>query len=154
MARRAPHQDGKHADSPNGRAKRRKALLAALDRAAEAGDDAAEGEDGEPESPAPASRPRSSASTALDAAILVLALRCAAGSHLGALADDVLDRLRDPASAVAALLGAEAHEARRRLAPGAPLLASGLLSPTSTRYPLFGGGRCEARSPPPGASAG
>jgi hypothetical protein len=49
----------------------------------------------------------------LDEAVLLLALRCVADAPLDGFADAVLDRLRDPAAAVAALLGAEPREARR-----------------------------------------
>jgi hypothetical protein len=137
-----PPDDGWAPESPAGRAERRRALLLALDHAADA-DALALPEADADEEPEAASTRLAAAEFGLDGldeAVLLLALRCAAETHLHGFADAVLDRLRDPAAAVAALLGAGPREARRRLAPGAPLFASGLLAPTTVRYSLFGHG--------------
>lgn len=133
-----PEAGGWGAESPAARAGRRRALLAALDRAAASLPPRADG--GADEEPEAASARLACAEIGLDeadGAVLLLALRCSEGSPARNLADDALDRLRDPAAAVAALLGADHSDVRRRLAPGAPLFAAGLLAPTTVRYSLF-----------------
>ena len=74
---------------------------------------------------------------ATDEAVLLLALRCASDHVLGDLADPVLRRLRDPADAAAALTGADFRTVRVRLSPRAPLVATGLLTPTGANGRLF-----------------
>ena len=63
----------------------------------------------------------------VDTEILVLLLRYERNSDLEQFADEVLQRLRVSARAVAALLGIHAREARDRIAPGSPLITSGLV---------------------------
>ncbi len=125
------------------RAGRRRALLLALDRAADAlalPEADGGGADEEPEAASARLARAEFGLDGLDGAVLLLALRCTSGSPVDGFADEALDRLREPAAAAAALLGAEPREVRRRLAPGAPLIASGLLAPTTVRYSLFGHG--------------
>jgi len=63
----------------------------------------------------------------IDTEILLLLLRYERNNDLEQFADEVLHRLHGPAAAVAALLGIERREARRRIAAGGVLIESGLV---------------------------
>lgn len=63
----------------------------------------------------------------VDAEILLLLLRYERNSDLEQFADEVLQRLHGPSGAVAALLGIDRREARRRIGTDGPLIGSGLL---------------------------
>lgn len=63
----------------------------------------------------------------VDAEILLLLLRYERNGDLEQFADGVLQRLHGPAGAVAALLGIDRREARRRIATDGPLIGSGLV---------------------------
>jgi AAA+ superfamily predicted ATPase len=63
----------------------------------------------------------------IDTEILLLLLRYERNNDLEQFADEVLHRLHGPAAAVAALLGIERREARRRIAADGPLIESGLI---------------------------
>lgn len=62
-----------------------------------------------------------------DTEILLLLVRYECNPQLQRFADAVLDRLRSPADAVAALLGIERQDARQRLSCGGRLIDSGLI---------------------------
>jgi AAA+ superfamily predicted ATPase len=63
----------------------------------------------------------------VDTEILLLLLRYERNADLEQFADEILQRLHDPSRAVAALLGVDWREARRRIAAGNRLVSSGLL---------------------------
>ncbi len=63
----------------------------------------------------------------IDTEILLLLLRYERNNDLEQFADEVLHRLHGPAGAVAALLGIDRREARRRLATDGALIESGLI---------------------------
>jgi transitional endoplasmic reticulum ATPase len=63
----------------------------------------------------------------IDTEILFLLLRYERNNDLEQFADEVLHRLHGPAAAVAALLGIERREARRRIAADGLLIESGLI---------------------------
>jgi len=63
----------------------------------------------------------------IDTEILLLLLRYERNNDLEQFADEVLHRLHGPAAAVAALLGIDRREARRRIAADGPLIESGLI---------------------------
>src|SRR5579863_9787136 len=63
----------------------------------------------------------------IDTEILLLLLRYERNNDLEQFADEVLHRLHGPAAAVAALLGIERREARRRIAADGLLIESGLI---------------------------
>ncbi len=63
----------------------------------------------------------------IDTEILLLLLRYERNNDLEQFADEVLHRLHGPAGAVAALLGIDRREARRRLANDGALIESGLI---------------------------
>jgi SpoVK/Ycf46/Vps4 family AAA+-type ATPase len=64
----------------------------------------------------------------IDAQLLLLLLRYERNSDLEQFADEVLQRLHCPAAAVAALLGIDRREARRRVGIDGRLIGSGLVS--------------------------
>ena len=63
----------------------------------------------------------------LDTEILLLLLRYERNSDLEQFADEVLHRLHDSSRAIAALIGIDGREARRRIAVGGVLMSSGLV---------------------------
>jgi transitional endoplasmic reticulum ATPase len=63
----------------------------------------------------------------IDTEILLLLLRYERNNDLEQFADEVLHRLHGPAAAVAALLGIDRREARRRIAADSLLIESGLI---------------------------
>jgi len=63
----------------------------------------------------------------IDTEILLLLLRYERNNDLEHFADEVLHRLHGPAGALAALLGIDRREARRRIAPDGHLIESGLI---------------------------
>ncbi len=68
----------------------------------------------------------------IDTEILLLLLRYERNNDLEQFADEVLHRLHGPAGAVAALLGIDRREARRRIAAEGPLIESGLICRSET----------------------
>jgi SpoVK/Ycf46/Vps4 family AAA+-type ATPase len=70
----------------------------------------------------------------VDTEILLLLLRYERNNDLEQFADQVLHRLHSPPSAVAALLGVDKREARRRLAASGALIESGLICLSQDGY--------------------
>ena len=89
----------------------------------------------------------------LDTEILLLVLRYECNPDLQGFADAVLERLRSPADAVAALLAIERQVARQRLSHGGRLIDSGLICLKEHEYrhlndELAGRGGCLQLAPP------
>lgn len=89
----------------------------------------------------------------IDTEILLLLLRYECNPELQEFADAVLERLKSPADAVAALLAIERQEARRRLSCGGRLIDSGLAYLKEHEYrhlndELAGRGGCLQLAPP------
>lgn len=89
----------------------------------------------------------------VDTEILLLVLRYECNPDLQGFADAVLERLRSPADAVAALLAIERQVARQRLSHGGRLIDSGLICLKEHEYrhlndELAGRGGCLQLAPP------
>lgn len=69
----------------------------------------------------------------IDTEIVLLLLRCEYNNDLEQFVAEVLERLHDPAAAVAVLLGIEQREARRRIAANGVLIESGLICESDYR---------------------
>ena len=73
-----------------------------------------------------------------EASILLLVLRLQRYTALRIIADDVSERMGSATEGIAALLGIDANEALKRLTPGTPLLASGLVLANRSAHKLGG----------------
>ena len=63
----------------------------------------------------------------VDLEVLLLILRCERNEEIENLGNEVLRALKDPRRAIAAMIGLDSRRVQRRLMPGSPLIACGML---------------------------